>query len=510
MKLDRRTNTKNGIFYGTLNKTAVLLFPFIIQTIVIKMLGAEYVGLKGLFSSILTVLNLSELGIGSAITYSMYKPIANDDTDTISALLNLYRTVYRIIGAVVLVVGIATMPYLPHLIKGTWPEDINIYILFSLVLADTVLSYWAFAYKSVLFSAHQRNDVISQISISANTFMYIAQIILLLVTRNFYLYFAVSIAKTVLINILVYNRAGKMFPKIQCKGSIPATIKSKIKFQIAGLSISKLCQVTRNTFDSIFISAFLGLTATGIYSNYYCILSALSGFVTIVSSSLLAGIGNTIATESPQKNYTEMLKLDFIYMIASGWMTTCLACLYQPFMKLWVGEELTLPNSVMIIFPIYFYILRMGSLRDVYSNAAGLFWEDRNRKLAEAIVNIILNYLFVKLWGIFGIVLATCLSIAFIGFPFSAAVAFKHYFKAGIARYFINQFKYLMVTLLVCSITIATCLWFDKILQNPSTWLTLFIRAILCITFVPILYWSILHKTHSYKSSMKMIRKSQP
>ena len=507
MKLDRRKNTKNGIIYGIVSRIITLLMNFVVQTALIKLLGAEYAGINGLFYSLLTVLNLSELGIGSAVVFSMYKPIAEDDTATIEALFCLYRKLYFLVGAVILAIGCVILPFISKFINGIYPDDINIYLLFILVLANTVLSYWVFASPSVLLNAYQRNDIISRVHIAGDILMYSAQVLAIWITGNFYIYYAISILGTIGKNYAVACKVSKMYPNIKCKGSLRAEAKVKIKYQIAGLSISKLCITTRNTFDNIFISAFLGLVSTTIYSNYYYIISALTLIMSIITNSLLAGIGNTVATEKKEKNYSEFLKLDFIYMVVSGWMTVCLVCLFQPFMKIWVGDELMLPDSTMLIFSTYFYLLKMGDIRSVYAKAAGLFWEERYRMIAEAVLNLIMNLLFVQWLGIFGVVLATCITIFIFGFLGSAHVLFKYYFKSGMRRYLLNQLRYFLVTLTISVLTVMACNSVDIIIPNVSIWYILIIRGLCCITVVPGLFWLLTHRTKEYESAMKLLKR---
>ena len=172
-------NSSRNLVFGICLKVYQLLVPFLIRTIIIKILGIEYAGLNSLFTSILQVLNIAELGVGTALVFSMYKPIVEHDDKKICALMQLYKIYYRVIGLVILAIGLCITPFLSKLIKGDVPPDINIYVLYFLNLGATVLSYWLFAYKNSLFQAHQRNDVVSKVTILTNTVMYVLQISLL-------------------------------------------------------------------------------------------------------------------------------------------------------------------------------------------------------------------------------------------------------------------------------------------------------------------------------------------
>lgn len=503
MKLDKGKNTKRGIAYGLMNKLATLTLPFLVQTILIKTLGVEYVGVKGLFSSILSVLSLTELGVGSAIVYSMYKPIAEDDTQTIGALLNLYRRLYRVIGLIVLLLGLIIMPFLDLLIDEKAPNSINLQAIFFLYLFNTVISYWMYAYKSSLLNAYQRIDVISIIGTITQTLTYFFQIVFLLVSKNFYVFLIITIFFTVVNNLITSKCVDRMYPEIKCEGEIALTLKKNIKLNVSGLLIGKICGTTRNTFDNIFMSVFLGLTQVAIYSNYYYILGALNGVATIILSSLLAGIGNSIAIESKEANFRQMMIINTAYMMISGWMAVCMLCLYQPFIQLWVGKDLLFPESVMILFPIYFYVMKLGDIRGVYSDAAGLFWENRYRNLIEAIANVVLNCFFVIQLGVFGIMLATIITLFFIGFLGSAIVIFKNYFGYGLKEYLLNSGFYAMATVITGIISYYIC---DKMVYSSSL-CVFFMRAFFCVSITPCILFIIVCKRKDFRETCKWFRK---
>lgn len=241
-----------------ISKIVTILGPFAIRTIFIRVLGAEYLGLNSLFSSILTVLNLTELGFSSAIVFSLYKPIAEDDSETIEAILLYYRKVYACIGAIILAIGLLLIPFLPNLISGSYPEDINLVLVYVVYLLNTVISYFLFAYLQALISAFQREDLISRVNIVISIVMYIAQAIVLLTVKNYYAYLFIMPAFTVINNLRTAFIAKRYFPQYKPKGKLAPEIKKDIKVKVSGLMITKVCNVSRNAFDSIFISMFFG------------------------------------------------------------------------------------------------------------------------------------------------------------------------------------------------------------------------------------------------------------
>lgn len=492
MKLNKTKNTIRNTFWGFTQQIVQILLPFFTRTLLIKLLGAEYLGLNSLFSSILQVLNLAEAGFSTAIVFSMYKPIANDDDTLICSLLSLYRKIYRIIGFIITIIGLSLLPFLPHLINGTPPKDVNIYILYSIYLSNSILSYFLFAYKNSLFSAFQRNDITSKLSTVLAIFQPLVQIILLLFFRNLVIYTIVIPVISIIRNLGTSILAKKYFPQYKCNGIVPPDIKKNIFKQVSGLFISKLSQTTRDSFDSIFISSFIGLSSVSIYSNYYYIMNAIQGFLRIIATSMSAGIGNNIAIESSEQNYNLFSKITFLYMVLSGWCTIFLLCLFQPFMVLWVGEDLLLSLPTVIILCLYFYLLCMGDIKGLFSNSAGLWWEERYKSIIESISNIILNYLLVRLLGIFGIILATTITILFINFGYGSSILFKYYFKdkRKLLIYFFNHIVYLCITSFCCSISYILCnlIFFDM------TIIALIGRFFICLFISPLIYLLIYNK----------------
>lgn len=497
MKLNRTENSIRNIFWGVISKFVMLLFPFLIRTIIIKSLGADYLGLNSLFTSILTVLNLAELGFSSAVVYNMYKPIAENDTDTVCALMSYYRKVYHVIGILVTVVGVALIPFLPHLINGSYPHEINITLLYLLFLANTSVSYFLFAYKNCILSAYQREDVISKITIVLKIIMYIMQIVVIIFFRNYYWYVVAMIICTIAINIITAIFSEKLYPQYQCRGEISKEKRKGIRKNIQGLMVGKLCMVSRNSFDNIFLSMFLGLQTVAIYGNYYYIMSAISGILTILMTSLSAGIGNSIAMESIEKNYKDMNMFVFIYAWISGWCAVCLFCLFQPFMQIWMGSKMLFPMIDVALICLYFYSLTMGDVRSQYSSAAGLFWENRKYVLAEALTNIVLNYFLGKLFGVHGIIAATLISILCINFVWGSAILFKYYFtKYRVGEFYRKHFFYFGVTIIVALMT-----YFLTILIHGNMYLRFIVSLLICCIVPNVMFYFVYRNREEFNEA---------
>ena len=501
MEIDGTRNTKRNIFWGIINKIITLLLPFFTRAVMIRTLGADYLGLNSLFSSVLQVLNLTELGFSSAIVYSMYKPIAENDKDTICTLLNAYRKIYKVIGIAILAIGFVLIPFLPHLIHGSAPADVNIYYVYLIYLFNTAISYLLYAYKQALPSAFQRMDIISNITSVSMGGMYILQIVVLIGIDKYYPYIILLPISTVINNIITSLYVDKAYPEYKCKGKITDKQKAEIKEKVLGLFINRVCQTTRNSLDSICTSAFLGLTITAMYNNYFYVINAVTGVFMVFTQSMTAGVGNSIAIESVDKNYSDLKKINFVYMLLSGWATICMIVLYQPFIRISFGADYLFPMSVVLEFSIYFYVLRMGDIRGLYSDAAGLWWENRYRAIAESIANIVLNIVLVQFWGVHGIIIATLISLFFINFILGSQIVFKYYFKNGKAgEYFKYHGIYFAVTAIIAVVTVMIC---NRI--NVGFIAGILIKLVICCIVPTILYILIYKRTKIYKEAMPWI-----
>jgi len=455
----RTVNSIRNIIWAVINKVAITLLPFAIRSVMIYKLGTEYTGLSGLFTSILTVLSLAELGFSNAMVYCMYEPIHKHDNETICALLKLYRKIYRIIGFVILIAGLLVVPFLPNLIHGTVPQGIRLTTLYLIYLANSALSYFMFAYKSSLLAAHQRNDIISIIELVCRISLYVLQMAVLLVTANFYAFASLLVISTVCINFGYEIASKKLFPGITCRGVVSSELKAKIKKRVIGIMLYKFSSSTRSSFNSIVISGFLGLTLLTQYQNYYLVVSSVLGILTMASASVTASVGDSIVAKDVKSNYADFKKFVFIYMWVGGWFAICIGCLIQPFMhmKMWMGGALLLPWSMALLFAAYFYVQTMGEMVFLYRTAAGLWWQDRIRPVVEVFANITLNLFLVRVWGIHGAILATILTLVGINFLWGANILFKNYFSCSMKEYVISQAKNILLTAIVAAITLSVC-----------------------------------------------------
>ena len=504
MKLARTKNTIRNAFYGTIYKCVGILGPFVVRTVMIYIMGNEYVGLNSLFTSILSFLSLAELGAGTALVFSMYKPIAEDDTKTINAIYALYKKLYRVIGGVIFCLGLAVIPVLPRLIKTDIPDGVNLYVLYLIYLVNAVLSYWLFGYKQSLLAAFQRNDIISKRSLAVQLTMYIAQIAALLLTRNYYVYIICLPVATIATNIANMLIVDRMFPQYKCEGAVSKEIENSVKKKILALFGTKANSIVLHATDNLVISAFLGLGVVGQYGNYFYIMNSVAAFLKIIYASMTAGLGNSLETESPEKNYSDFNTLTFLNAWIVMFCSCCLLCLYQPFMWIWVKERNMFGFDIVILLVIYFYTYMIRRIILTYKDAAGIWWEDRFRPYVVMFVNLGLNIGLCKIIGLYGIIISTIVSML-IAIPWENYTVFRYIFHKSSADYYKTMLVYLLLSVALCGGTGLVCA------RLPGGVAFIAVRLLVCV-LVPNAVWMLLYrrKTEYKRAKAIVLRRIRP
>lgn len=477
MKFERTKNSTKIFVYGLVNKIVVTILPFITRTVIIYKLGRDYLGLSSLFTSILTMLNMSELGISTAISFCMYKPVAEDDKDSIKRLMNLMRKLYLGIGLGMLIVGFILMPFIKNLIKGPYPSEINVYILYLIYLLNSCISYLLFAYKNTLLESYQRGDIIKKINIVLEIIKYIIQIIVLFAFKNFYLYALILPIIQIALNLLVNAKSKELFPDLYPEGKVPKETANIIKKKVGYLAIHSSTSMFTNSIDNIVISSAIGLSAVAMYGNYLYIYSAILGFIMLVYDSIRPSIGNLLYVDSNEKNFEVFKALRFLSWWISTFCAACMICMYQPFVELWVGKENLLSMMVVVFVVLYFYsncsrqFLSMG-----YINTSGLWNKTVIRQIVTTLLNLIMDILLAPKWGVTGIVFASLFNYLIIGLPFDIFIVYKYVLKRkGIDGVLQELFKFIFM----CVIIALT--YYVSIQFEASLLVKLFISLLCCI-----------------------------
>lgn len=388
----------------------IMVFTFICRTIFVKLLATEYLGLSGLFTNILSVLALSELGIGNAIIVHLYKPIAEQDEITICRYMNFYAIAYRVIGIAILVFGVLSVPFLPFLVN----TDIDIphlEIIYFLYIANTAVSYFC-AYKRTILTVDQK-EYINTINRNAFTLIQnVLQIIVLLLTRNYIFYVATMVVCTLLSNVRISVIADKKYPYLRAnkserlgKNEILELLKS-----LKAILYYKLGNTIINSTDNILISTILGVYYVGLYSNYSMLVGVVTTFATMIFAACSASLGNYNASENERNVYFMFRVMSLLAVWVYGFASICFACLFQPFIKLWIGEKFLMDNITMLLVVVAFFLKGVIAVSGTFVDITKLFVRTRMVPIIMATINILVSIVAAKAIGLTGIILGTIVS----------------------------------------------------------------------------------------------------
>lgn len=460
MKLNFVQNTKRNVVAGSINQVFRLLFPFLNRTLFLWLLGPEYLGMNGLFASILGVLRLTELGFGSAVGCSMFKLVARDDREEICACLRFYRTLYHGVGIVIFAIGLCLLPFIRQIIHGEVPPDINIYVLYMIHLVNTAVGYFFFAYRGSILSVHQRGDVITNINTSISVVQYITVALILIFTRSYYFYVIATVFFSVISNLLIFFATKRLFPDIEPHGTPKRALRHRILMDAQSAFLHKIGGTVVHSVDNIVISAFLGLSAIAVYGNYNFIQVSVAGFVGIMESSIRAGIGNRIYTDTREHNFLLFVKLLRLSMIGSVWSIAMMIALYQPFMRLWTKDDPALMCHMLtpLLITCCFLVIQARQMLLLFKNTAGLWHQDRWKPLIAACLNLGLNITFVKTfpegYKLDGVILSTIIAITLVEAPWEVYVMFTRFFNAVQARVYLKlQAGFVLFAVLLSAVT---------------------------------------------------------
>lgn len=473
---------------------AKIVLQFVVRAFFNRYFISEYLGLNGLYTNILNVLSLAELGVGNAIVYSMYKPISENDTETIKSLVALYKKIYCIIGCIITVIGLALIPALPYLIKDVPDVDINLSVIYVLYLAQTVTGYF-FAYRRSLVFAYQRNDIESKISFLAQFVLAVCQIVIMVVWKNYYAYVSSMVICNTLDAVLIFIISFKLFPEIKGKAApLDKAISKKIAKNTGAMVCHKIGSAVVFSTDSIIISAFVSLTVLGLYSNYTLVTNALASAITLLVAAMKGSIGNLIATGDNEKSYKIFKALNLLMMWFIGFLFIGIMVCVQDFISILGGDSSKqLPYLTVVLICLNFYVTQSRTMANNFKECAGLFWNDRFKPLFEAGINLGLDLLLVYFMGINGVILATIISTVTVPLWVEPYVLYKNYFKQHLYKYFLQYIFYILSTAASFGVTFFACYFIP---HGGIGWFIL--RVVICLILPNLVYLLIYFKTPEF------------
>lgn len=432
---------KNGV-YGIMNRIFVLILSFASRTIFIKTLGAEYLGVNGLYSNILSLLSLAELGIENVLIFSLYEPISKRDDEKAAALVNFYKKVYRGIAVCILIFGVSVIPFLKYIVNSTFTDsEVGLYYIFFLL--NSVVSYLA-VYKSTLIKAHQEQYIVDTITTITKYLVAITQIVALVYWKNFILYLVIMIIGTVIQNFLFTIISERKYQLSRNEIEIDETERKKIVKNVKSTFLYKVGQAIINYTDNILISIMLGTIYVGYYSNYSMTVSQIIGVIGVLNTALIPSIGNMATEKDSKKSLNIFLQLVAAYHILSAFFTICFILVFNDFITLWIGTDNLLSSWSVLAISLNFYIQNVINPVWMYREAYGLFNQIKYVMLFTAGINIILSIILGKLFGIAGIIIATGLARISTTVWYEPTVLYSLIFKKKSSEYYFQQFKYIL------------------------------------------------------------------
>lgn len=449
----RLKNSLKNSMIGLLSQLINVILNFINRTIFIYILGVEYLGINGLFVNILSLLSLAELGVGSAIVYHMYQPLAKKDYSKIKSLMNLYSRSYKVIGVIIGIIGIGIIPFLDKIVKDNHNVE-HLTIIYLLFLINSVVSYF-YSYKISIISADQKNYIVTINQQKYLVLQSAVQIIILALTKSYILYLAIQISFTLLFNISISRKADNLYPYLKEKEVDKLTVleKQTIFKHVLAMMSHKVGGVVVNGTDNILISSFIGVYWVGIYSNYIMITSIVNRFIDQIFTAITASIGNLNVLESKEKSYEIYVKILFVNFWIYGFCVTSLFVLINPFIDIWLGKDYVMPEVIIFLIITNFYISGMRKATIAYNTTLGLFWNDRYKPWIEAIINVIASIFLLNKLGLAGVLLGTLLSTICTSLWVDPYILFKYGFKIQLYKYFKSYFIYLIATIVSCIIS---------------------------------------------------------
>ena len=501
MAISRTKNVAVNMTVSLATQVVMLFLNFVSRTVFIQTLGIDYLGINGLFHNVLTVLSFAELGIGNAIIFNLYKPLAVNDHERLCSLMSLYKRIYRIIFLVVLIVGLAIIPFLPYLIKGEPNISENLTLIYILYLINTSVSY-LYIYKQSIIQADQKRYLVVGILTIASIVRVLAQIAVLYIFHDFILFLVIQIVSTIGGNIVCSYIADKKYPFLKkTPKALEKDDSKKIFKDVKSMAAYKFGSIILNSSDNIIISALVSITTVGMVSNYVMLYGACNTILRSITSAFTASIGNLNATGTESQKYNVFNKVLFITAWMYGMAAVGIIVLSKYFIALWIGEEFILDTIIAVAIVLEFYVAGIHTVESHYRTTMGFFVKGRFAPVLAAVLNIVLSVILCQKIGVVGVFLATAISRVLVLGIVDSWIIFKDGFHRSPLIYFVKNFGYLSLFFiigLVCSYCISLVPdwgWSGVVIQ--------FILVLLVYNGIMIL---IFHKTQLFKEILGAIK----
>lgn len=456
MGKSRSANSVRNVSFGFAQQLITLVLAFVTRTIFVRKLGAEYTGINGLYTNILTLLSLAELGIGNVLTYSLYSALHDNDQERIKQLISYYRKLYGYIAVTITVVGLAIVPFLGQLVKSTLPRN-EVVLYYLLFLCNSVVSYFVM-YKVTLLGADQKEYIRNIVATICLLLQYILQIVFLHVNDNYTTYLIIQIFFTIIQNVVCNVIANKYYPFLReytkatnliDKRSLISDVKSMFAYKVSNVVVTST--------DNILISMLLGTTYVGLYSNYSMIISYIATFINLMITGLTASLGNLNADNDTEHSYNVFKGMVYLFGVITVFCSVCVLNAIQGFIPIWIGSEYVLGKDVLIAILATFYVTHAFDPTWMFCETMGLFKERKNAMVINAILNILLSIILAKPFGMAGILGATAIARILTIVWWEPYILFKKKFKKPLTDYFKQQVRIIGSNALIAIVSYTLC-----------------------------------------------------
>lgn len=480
------------------------IFEFWNRSIFIQVLGAEYLGLNGLYKNIVSILSLSELGIGTAISFSLYRPLSENNQELIKAIMYLYKRMYQVIGTLILIVGLLVTPFIDHFMKEVPTGIQHFRIYFVLYIINTGVSYF-FTYKRTIIICDQKQFISSITATGAKIMLSAAQMIILRTAQSYAFCLAAMIIATISENMIISYIADRQYPYLKEKNvdKLGDSEYTEIKKNIFAMFFHKIGAVVISSTDNVVISKFIGLAAVGLYSNYVLITNALNQLMNQLFSALTASVGNLTVEESDNHKEVVFYRVLFLNFWLYGFMSICLVSLFEPFICLWVGKDYLFDTKTTIIIAVNFYINGMRNTVLLFRNASGIFYQDRYKPVLESMVNIVCSIPLAILFGVKGVLAGTIISTITVAFWVEGFMLYKYTFHKSSRIYFRIQSIYAAVVFTAGVFTYGI----TRLVQSTG-FKGLFLKGFICVVLPNLIFVLIFRRRDELHYYMNLMRKT--
>ena len=493
-KNSRIKNSSLNFITNTIIQAVSILTAFILRRVFIKTLGIEFLGISGLFNNILAVLSLAEMGVGTAMSYSMYKEIANSNTEKLTELNNYYKTIYNRIAIIILVFGLCLLPFLKYIVNLD-REVPHLHIYYILEIVSTVVSY-LFIYKTTIVNADQSGYKLNMLSIILQIVTCILQITTLLLFKKYMIYLLIGIFITFLGNLIKSRYAEKLYPFIKDKSkTLPDEEKKSIWKNIKAMFAYKIGGVLLNHTDNILISIIVNTTMVGIYSNYLMIYNKANAIINILFSAIIASTGNFNVLANSEEKYKMYKIIDFMSYISYSFFAIGVFFCGDDLIRAVTGSAtLLLSKSVLIVTIVYFYLNMLKRSIAIFRETTGLFKYGKYSMVISAILNIIFSIILGNMFGIFGVLLATIIARCLSDIWYEPFVLFKKIFSKGSSEYFLEQIWRALVVIGIILLIIPIC----RLNTIEHLYIRMGINAIICVSLTSLVFFLLFRKSKEF------------